>query len=234
MIPRNLYLHHGYIVEDDPKPDSDYVDVCNEDKTCTSIKWKKSWGAKPVKGDSFAFFSPDAMLFGGTTVGLLRESDYKVLYLKSEAQLEQDRLAAIEKSNKDQEATFQKNKEQYQKDWDSLSYPFKGRVDRFVEKDGFHDFFYGYMGGAYEMFILKQAEALFEHFKKKHPYSCDLGKMLDPEAQKIIADRWFTWFKSLDYKAQMAEWPEMNDGHSGNTWGYTVGFAHRAALGLEV
>lgn len=97
-------------------------------------------------------------------------------------------------------ADFEKNREQMDRDYDALPPLFKVRIDRFRKANP--DFRVEHEG--YEMFVCSQAVAFAEW------------------AQNEVALE--AWAK-LPYAKQREMCPDMDDGHSGNTFGCAVALA---------
>lgn len=120
---------------------------------------------------------------------------------------------------REKEERFYANIGDYIKRKEALDKPFRERLNRFANK-GFKKFWTE--DGGYELFAVEQADQLLKHVKER----CIHVDQTPVE--------WLDWFYKLDWDEQMAAFPGLDDGHSGNTFGAMVGLAKAVARGDSI
>lgn len=109
---------------------------------------------------------------------------------------------------------FEKNIGDWLRRKNALSGPFYQRIQRFENKD-FVEFWKD--SGAYELFTVEQANWLY-HLAMTKPDPVD----------------WINEFYNADWEDQKVMFPDLDEGHSGNTFGGMVYLARRVASGEEI
>lgn len=175
------------------------------------IEWcDGTWPHDPIGGSGFGIpddgsFEPKpgalAILWGrglgfpvrGIAIRNPGDDQFHVAYYRTEReQREKDRQSS-EAWKANQRAEFEANRAEHDADYDALPAIFKARIDRFrEEKPDFR-----WESEPYEVFCLKQAVVFADALKTL-------------EAVKE--------FRDLPYEEQRKRVPEMDDGHSGNTF----------------
>ena len=140
----------------------------------------------------------------GSTVRGVDLNNIPVFY-KSDEQLEQEHLEWCANYKSEKQERFDKNKDQMDADYEALPAVFKTRIDRFRDKDP--EFRVDSEG--YEVFCCKEAV--------KIAAACYT-------AEKV------TEFYNMKWEDQKLFLPELDDGHSGNTFG---GACQMARIYLE-
>lgn len=137
--------------------------------------------------------------YGGSGIRGMDINGEKIYY-KSDAQLEDERQEWLAENERKKQAAFKKNKPQMDKDYESLPQVFRERIDRFRENNDRFRIDYE----VYEVFCCKQAVEIAE--------GCKTRENIEE-------------FKKLDFKEQKKSVPNLDDGHSGNTFGCACALA---------
>lgn len=124
----------------------------------------------------------------------------KVLYLKSDKELEEDHANMVEKMKADKKAKYEVEKEDLAKRIEAMPEPFRRRFVRFTRNNP--NFMVEH--GSYEVFCCEQAVAFADTLKT-------VGVVTD--------------FEKMSYEDQRKAVPAMSDGHSGNTFSFAVALA---------
>lgn len=124
------------------------------------------------------------------------------LFYKTDAQLEAHRIKENYRIEKEKEERFAENKEKMDAQYDALPEVFRKRIDRFRSNNP--DFRKDYED--YELFCCEQAVLIAETLKT-------------PEKVKE--------FSKMDWDSQMKHIPDLDDGHSGNTFGCAINLAYQ-------
>lgn len=130
-------------------------------------------------------------------------------FYRTPEQAEQDHKDWCENHKKEQKERYEKAKNQLEEDYKSLPPEYQKRIDRLRKKDPDTR----YEWESYEMFILKQSAIIASKFK----------------TEEEVAE----WSKS-SWDEQVKKVPELDEGHSGNTFGCAVQFAKRYLKGYEL
>lgn len=138
---------------------------------------------------------------------------------RAEADKEREEWLANYKREKDER--FYTNIGDWIKRKNALADPFRNRLDRFANRDGFKEFWTE--DGGYELFAVEQADALLK-FAVNAP---------GVETRQDIVD-WLATFKDANWEEQHVMWPDLDADHSGNTFGGMIGLARRVASGEEI
>lgn len=130
----------------------------------------------------------------GTLVRGLDLNGERVFY-KDDFHLEAERLLYVAEHKAKQIRDFLKEREKHDRNYETLPEIFRKRVDRFREAGGAE---WRWEFEPYEVFCCQQAVALARAMETKE--RLEAWHQLEPEAQK-------------------AQFPDLDDGHSGNTFG---------------
>ena len=147
------------------------------------------YGVIPKVGDIMTVHSTTMF---GTIRGI--EINGKMLFFKSDQELEDHRKKELQKYEQKKIDDFVKNKSKLDLEYESLPQVFKDRIDRFRTNNP--DFRVGFE--SYELFCCTEAVNIAESLKTV-------------EEVKLFWD--------LSYDKQLKLVPALNDGHSGNTFG---------------
>lgn len=138
--------------------------------------------------------------YGGSSIRGIDLNEKKLYYL-TEAQLEADRVKWLAKNQKRKETAFKKGVKRLDKAYDNLPDAFKKRFDRFRANDAN----FRVDSESYEMFCCEQAVAIAK--------GCGT-----PDDVKTFARK--------EWAEQVKIVPELNDGHSHNTFGSAINLAY--------
>jgi len=141
----------------------------------------------------------------------IRGREYRYV---SKAQAEAEFAAWLANYEREKREAFEANISDWLARKNRLSGPFYQRIQRFEDKD-FVEFWKE--SGAYELFAVEQANALY-HLAMRND---------DPVA-------WLEKFYALDWSEQREVFPDLDEGHSGNTFGAMVGLAKAVARGESI
>lgn len=202
-------MSNEYTMMSVTKADGNDIEVRSEDSTVWGFEWQEDWGPVPEIGTRFQVGGRF-----GTPVTFLKREDGTTLL--DEAHFERQRQQWLEDYERERKETYAKNKESYRQRVDALDPPFRDRMERFIEQDGFEEFFID--TGDYELFTVEQSNLLYRHWKVIGNGDTD----------------WFLDFKKASYETQKRLFPDMDEGHSGNTHDWMVGLAHRVSLGRAI
>lgn len=169
-----------------------WYDISTDQSTCFGLK--KKYGVVPKKGDKITLYTRGFSFIRGMDLNGTQ------IFYKTDDELEQDRLKELAEIQLKEEAEFEENREQMDKDYAALPEVFRQRIDIF--RNANEDFRKKFE--KYELFCCRQAVAIAKRLK-------------DPE--KI--EEW----RDLEWDERVKQVPELEDGHSGNTFGTAVGLA---------
>lgn len=195
------------IVEDTEFQDKTISDVKINDDGCVitdSEGWclfldkdaVKHYGAIPKVGDTARFYGAGI----GSIVRGVFINGKEVFYRTPEEQKEKNQKELIE-SDKRQKENFEKNRHFLDSDYNALPENFRRRLDRFRANNP--DFRWKFE--AYEMVCLRDAVKISNALKTAK----DIQK-----------------FSKLNWDRQMALVPKLDEGHSGNTFGFSLRLAY--------
>lgn len=176
----------------------------------TGIQWEKSFGPLPKKGEVLLVVTKG---FGHMNEGFKRSDG---TWIKTKEDIDREHQEWLDEIRRQAEQEYQEKKASYAELLELLTEPYKQRMLRFIEKYGEHDF-YVKEGGDYELFIVTQSDGLYKTW----------------QATGASPD-WFDWFYDSTSKKQHEMFPELEDGHSGNTFGSMVYLAKAVAQGKEI
>jgi hypothetical protein len=189
------------------KEDLDFEDVEIREVT------KHEDGYTLERADGWSFFCPDvgiepksgdtARFFGkgiGSIVRGLFINGQEIFYRTPEEQKEQNQKDLIEGENRQREE-FEQKRKSLDADYNALPENFRRRLDRFRANNP--DFRWKFE--SYEMVCLRDAVKISKAF----------------ETAEQIKD-----FAQMDWEAQMKFVPNLDEGHSGNTFGFAVRLAY--------
>lgn len=151
---------------------------------------------EPKKGDTARFYGAGI----GSIVRGVFINGQEIFYRTPEEQEAQNKQDLIEREKQDKER-FEKIRDDLDADYNSLPENFKKRLDRFRRNNP--DFRWKFE--AYEMVCLRDAVKISSAFTT---------------AEEIKK------FAALDWNEQMAAVPDLDEGHSGNTFGFAVRLAY--------
>lgn len=183
--------------------------------TLSSDGW--TFGVTPVEaeGKPVPVVGEKVILLGGfghQIRGIFIEGDEYRYITKAEAETERERWLADYEDRKRKD--FEENISDWLRRKNALIGPFFERIQRFEDKD-FAEFWKE--SGAYELFVVEQANVLYNLAMTKN----------DPA-------EWLEWFKEVSWETQRENFPDLDEGHSGNTFGGMVALARRVASGEEI
>lgn len=165
---------------------------------CVICSIKKKYGKVPKEGDTITIMCKGSLF--GETYGMKLNGE--TVFEFTDEQLEEKRLRWIEKNKREKLEKFENNKERMDADYESLPDFFKKRIDKFRENNP--DFRVDYED--YEMFCCKEAIKIASSCKT-------------PEKVKE--------FRELKtFEEQKAMVPDIDGGHSGNTFGCAISLAY--------
>ena len=159
----------------------------------TGFMLNKKYEYVPQIGDEIELFGNGARIRGIS-------ANSKMVFYKSDEQLEQERKEWLENNEKEKEKRFEEQKEEMDKDYESLPVEFQRRIDRFRKNNPRFRVDYE----SYELFCCKEAVKI-------------AGALKTPKA--IVK------FKKLKYDKQK-KMVAISDDHSGNTFGCAVMLAY--------
>lgn len=171
-----------------------YYSIATETGTWFSLD--KKYNFKPKKGDKVKVY-----LHQGFSIRGMEFND-KLLYYKTDEQLEEERQEWLWNNDLEKRERFLKNKKKLDDDFNSLPEIFQQRIERF--RKGNNNFRIEFED--YEMFSCKQAIVIAEALRGK----------TEEEFKKI-------W--DMKYKEQKELIPELSEDHSGNTFGAAMRLA---------
>lgn len=171
----------------------DLYSVSLED--CSVFGLDAKYGVEPKVGDELTLHKVKGSTIRGVDI------NRKVVFYKTDEQLEQERKEWLENNEKEKQASFAKNKVQMDSDYNELPAVFQQRIDKFRESNP--RFRVDYEG--YELFCCMEAVKITNAIKTKEG--------LDD-------------FRKMPYEQQKEVVPDLSEGHSGNTFGSACKLAH--------
>jgi len=164
----------------------------------------KRGGFVPMPGMTTRFYGKG---FGYPVRGI--EIEGHIMYYRTPAQAEADHKKMCKQMDKEAKERFKKNKKRNEKDYKSLPYVYKKRMDRlrFKSPNDRYDW------EPYEMFILVQSAEIAKHLKTVE-----------------CIDKW----KDISWEEQKKAVPMLSDSHSGNTFGAAVHLAKMYLFKMEL
>jgi len=219
--PVNPDVAHRKVVVVRKVGDDRWVEFSYEEEPSlySARKWKTAWGPLPKPNNKFLALTAGPGFGFGTMYfirGLMR-LDGTLIYFKTPGQIKADIKHEQKREEVKARKHFNQHRQAYLDRMEKLHYDLlKERMNRGVLEEGFEAWFQEPMGGAYELFICEQAQSLADH-------------VLGVAHTVTDVEAWFTRFRDASYESQKTLWPGMDDGHSGNTFGWTVNLAHNVA-----
>lgn len=134
------------------------------------------------------------------------------------AEADRQREEWLTNYEREKEERFQANIADWIERKNALDLPFRRRIERFVNKSGFKEFWRE--DGGYELFTVEQANALY--------------KIASEQVSEATAVEWLYAFSDASWDEQKRLFPGLDEGHSGNTFGGMVGLAKAVAEGKEI
>ncbi len=158
-----------------------------------------------------------------------------------------ERVRWLAQYDREKRERFVEGKDRLDATYEALSDPMKGRIDRFrSERAGFR-----ISGESYEIFACSQAEVFAKRareaadagedqhevdawfgdgsFEREHP-----GQAERPASELTPPVRWLLWWSKLPWERQKELMPDLDEDHSGNTFGAAWFYAVRLLLGESV
>lgn len=181
---------------------------------------KKEWGVKIKPGDVARFYGKGI----GYTVRGLDINGVQCFY-RTEKQQEAEHAKWVRNNEAEQKAKFKKNKASLDAKYQNLPEVFQRRIDKFRTNNP--DFRWKYE--SYEMFCCEQAVIIATAIGKQLVDEAMAQGLPLKKAKKIIAKRAPTAlqkFSDMDWEKQKKLVPDLDDGHSGNTFGCSVRLAY--------
>lgn len=132
-------------------------------------------------------------------------------------QADQEREEWLANYRREKEERFYTNIGDYIKRKNAMGTPFRERMDRFANKNGFKEFWTE--DGGYELLCVEQADKLYK---------------LASEVSDENAVEWLNIFSEASWEEQKRLFPDLDEGHSGNTFGAMVGLARAVAMGRDI
>lgn len=226
--PVNPDVAHRKVVVVRKVGDDRWVEFSYEEEPSlySARKWKTAWGPLPKPNNKFLALTAGPGFGFGTMYfirGLMR-LDGTLIYFKTPGQIKAD----IKHEQKRQEVKarkhFAQHRQAYLDRMEKLHYDvLSERMNRGILEEGFEAWFQEPMGGAYELFVCEQAQSLADHVLEQYR---QMECPPDCRDRANYAEKWFKDFRESSYDHQRALWPDMDDGHSGNTFGWSVNLAH--------
>lgn len=127
-----------------------------------------------------------------------------------------ERVKWLAEHDRRKRENFARDKDELDRKYESLPAPLKARIDRFRAADPK----FRVDAEAYEMAAVWDAPKIADALRPE----VDAGD--DPE---VVVNR----FRDLSFEEQNAKVPDLDQGHSGNTFGGAVQLAYRLLAGLE-
>ena len=163
-------------------------------------------GVEPKVGDTFCTYGHFGRPFHGQAL------NGKLLWYKSEAEMQADHQAWVDDLNERRERDFERDRESLDAQYEALPWVLCKRIDRFraanprfrIEHE------------SYEMFVCTQAAALAEW----------------AEGQESPFNAIEVW-EALDFDGQQSAVPAWSGDHSGNTHGCAIGLARTMVTSTE-
>jgi len=201
----NGWVTEGVIERVEPYGDGKGWSVTLSDHTGCGVR---EAGVEPKVGDTLTIYGTFGYSFHGQAL------NGKLLWYLTPEEEEAERQQWLADHDRKKREEFEANREQLDRDYDSLPPLFKMRIDRFRKANP--DF--RWESESYEMFVCTQAVVLAEWARE--------GTHTPEEAVAKIE----AWNKinsadhdpPYDYRAQVDAVPGWADGHSGNTHGCAV------------
>jgi hypothetical protein len=190
----------------------------NDSLTITGDHWTFGITAKEAKGKPVPEPGQKIVLLGGIghQIRGIFINDVEYRYITRE-QAEKERAEWLANYDREKEEAFYANIRDWINRKNALDEPFRKRLDRFAAK-GFKEFWKD--SGAYELFAVEQANKLYRH-------ATDTLGLSNPEP-------WLKEFYDSSWESQKIKFPDLDEGHSGNTFGAMVGLAKAVARGQEI
>gem|GEM_PF-2020224 len=145
-------------------------------------------------------------------------------YYRNEEQQAEENARQVANHEAEQKAEFQKNKASLDEKYNALPEVFQKRIDKFRGNNP--DFRWKYE--AYEMFCCEQAVVIATAIGKQLVNEAMAEGLLLQEAKAVIAERApsaLKEFYDMPWEKQKEAVPDLEDGHSGNTFGCAVRLA---------
>lgn len=172
---------------------SDCYQITTYDSSCFIIK--KKYNIIPKVDDYGILYTKQFSLIRGISL------NDKLLFYKSDAELEDQRIKDMKNRENDKKIQFKKNRNNLDIKYNSLSEIFKQRIDKFRKNNPYFRIEYE----SSELFVCQQAIEILKYINKEE----DMIK-----------------FSELSFDEQIKIVPTLDGGHSGNTFNITLRLAY--------
>jgi len=207
--------------------DEEFEDVVvrevNDDSFVREDGWtfgiQKEWKIVPRPGDIARFYGRGI----GSIVRGLDINGVECFYRTEEQQAGENARQRRDFESKER-AEFEKNRGSLDEKYQKLPEVFKKRINKFRTNNP--DFRWKYE--AYEMFCCEQAIIIAAAIGKRLFDDVAAEDLSFDDAKKAIIDKTFSAFKEfydMPWEKQKELVPDIDDGHSGNTFGFSMALA---------
>lgn len=195
-----------------------------------------------VRGDASPEVGDKVRLYGSSSLGGSHHGwalNGKLVQWKTPWERFAERIQWLADYDRRQREEFAARKAELDAKYETLPSPLKARIDRFRAEEA--DF--RVTSEAYEMAAVGDAPKIARALAEQHGWMVDDDLRvvpLDDESDEARADREGVIqaatkaFYDLPYEEQKRLVPDLDEGHSGNTFGAAVGLAGRVLAGLDV
>lgn len=178
------------------------------------------WSVKPKPGDVARFYGRGT---GYTVRGL--DINGVQCYYRTEEQQSEEHAKWVSNHEAEQKAEFEENKASLDEKYQNLPEVFQRRIDKFRANNP--DFRWEYE--PYEMFCCEQAVVIATAIGKRLVDEAMTEGLPLEDAKKVIGERApsaFQEFSNMGWENQKELVPDLDEGHSGNTFGCSVRLAY--------
>lgn len=167
------------------------------------LQEKNAAGVVPMVGDDSVWYTSNLSFVRGL------ELNGRRLFYATRADADRQAAESAANERRRKQAELDAGRADRDRRRLALPEPFRARLDRYeaANPDWRREF------ESYELFTVEQAASL-----------AALPKTGDRQA-------WYERFRNLPYEAQKVEWPDLDGGHSGNTFGFAVQLAYWLEMG---
>lgn len=190
-----------YVLDEVREHDDSYT-LCFDRGTCLGLD--KKYGVVPKEGDELILwgrglgFRIRGLKVGGK-VAYYRSAEQEELYAKASSDILKGQKIIDWFDDKDGGRT------KFEAGYDALPFEMRRRIDRFRSNNSCFDWEFG----PYELMCCQQALALAETLEA-------LAFISERDLEEV-----YEAFGRLGYEEEGEVFPERDDGHSGNSWGFT-------------
>ena len=181
-------------------------------------------GAEPKVGDTVTLYGR----FGFPVYGWALNG--RVVEYKTPWERFADRMAMLAGFDRKDRERFAEQKPELDAKYEALPAPLKARIDRFRAQNA--DF---RLKEAYEMAAVGDAPKIARALAAKHEWPLDENlEVTDAGPPSTVIEKAIQEFYDLTYEEQKRLVPDLDEGHSGNTFGGAVQLALALLIGREV